>query len=113
MKGTSVKQLRIVTSALLDKVSNILRSEPARAIGYGAAVVVFLVARVLGERGYVEFNLSFEESVLAAGAALTVVASVVESIRRFVYSPQTYIEDLADAVAVGTVKADGSSDKQN
>ena len=96
MKGVTVNQLRKAVSAILAKVSQLLQTEPARAIGYGAAVVVYLVARVLSDRGYVQFNLSFEDSIIAAAAALTLVAGVVESIRRFVYSPQTYIEDLAD-----------------
>lgn len=96
MKGVNVNQLRKAVSAILAKVSQLLQTEPARAIGYGAAVVVYLVARVLSNRGYVQFNLSFEDSIIAAAAALTLVAGVVESIRRFVYSPQTYIEDLAD-----------------
>lgn len=132
MKGVNVNQLRKAVSAILAKVSKLLETEPARAIGYGAAVVVYLAARVLSERGYVQFNLSFEDSIIAAAAALTLVAGVVESIRRFVYSPMTYIEDLADeraayeqavaaaqarkrtrTVSVGTAKADGTGDKVN
>lgn len=96
MKGVNVNQLRKAVSAILAKVSQLLQTEPARAIGYGAAVVVYLAARVLSDRGYVKFNLSFEDSIIAAAAALTLVAGVVESIRRFVYSPMSYIEDLAD-----------------
>lgn len=101
-----MNQLRSVVSAFLDKVSLILKSEPARAIGYGAAAVVFLVGKVLADRGYVQFNLSFEDSVITALAAMTLVGSVVESIRRFVYSPQTYIEDLADEFQQEAMRAD-------
>lgn len=97
-----MNQLRTAVSALLDKVSLLLKSEPARAIGYGAAVVIFLVVRVLNQRGYVQFApMSFEDSIVAATAAITVIGTVVESIRKFVYSPQTYIEDLSDEFASG------------
>ena len=98
-----MNQLRSIVSATLDKVSLLLKSEPARAIGYGAAVVVYLVILVLNSRGITRFgsDLKFEDAVLvhlaaSTAAAMTLVGSVVESIRRFVYSPQTFIEQLSD-----------------
>lgn len=153
MKGVTVKQLRTFVSALLDKVDLLLKGEPARLIMYGAALVVFIVIQVLNARGITRLgaNLSFDEALGVTAGSLALVVAVTESVRRFVYSPQTYIEDLSDeahiaheaahleedlarqveaaaqrreaelaakqptkrAVAVGTVKADGSGDKSN
>lgn len=81
---------------LLYKVDKLLTTEPARVIGYGAAVVVYLVARVLAARGYIDLPMTFEQSIGAAFAAISTLVIVIESIRRFVYSPQTYIEELSD-----------------
>lgn len=111
MKGVSVNQLRVFITAILDKTSNLLKAEPARAIGYGAAVVLYLVVRVLNAKGYVQFGqLTFEESIVATLAAMTVISGVVESIRRFVFSPQTYIEDLADSYVEGHISAHDEMD---
>lgn len=96
MKGVSVNQLRAFVSALLDKVDQLLTSEPARLIGYGAAVVVYLVARVMADRGYISVPLSFDQSIGAAFGAIATLVILVESIRRFVYSPLTFIESLSD-----------------
>jgi hypothetical protein len=96
MKGVSVNSIRSFVSALLDKVDLLLTSEPARLIGYGAAVIVYLVARVLADRGYLDVQLSFDQSIGAAFGAIATLVILVESIRRFVYAPTTYIEDLSD-----------------
>lgn len=96
MKGVSVQQLRTLVQTVLGKAAQLLDSEPARVIGYGAAVVVYLVARVMADRGYLAIPLTFDESIGAAFAAITTLVIVIEAIRRFVYSPLTYIEDLAD-----------------
>ena len=89
--------LRKVALAILDKMDQLLTSEPARLIGYGAAVVVVLTVKA------VEFvkpgllpQVSFDEAVGMAFTASATVVILVESIRRFVYSPLTYIEDLSD-----------------
>lgn len=89
--------IRKVVSAILDKADQLLTSEPARMIGYGAAVLVYLIIRLVGELkpGLVP-QVGFEEAVGMAFSALATVVILVESIRRFVYSPLTYIEDLAD-----------------
>lgn len=93
-----MKQLQSFVSAFLDKVDLLLQTEPARAIGYGAAVVVFLVAQVLSARGYLP-PMTFDQSVTLALSALATLVVLVESIRHFVYSPMTYIEDLSDESA--------------
>lgn len=92
-----MNQLRSTVSAILAKVDQLLTSEPARLIGYGAAVVVFLVVQGLGivKPGLLP-PLSFEAAIGDAFAAIATLVILVESIRRFVYSPETYIGDLAD-----------------
>ena len=98
MKGASVNALRNAALAVLDKLDAMLKGEPARTIGYGAAGVIMLVVYLANMRGITRLgaNLSFDDAIALAFGAVGFVAIVVESIRRFVYSPQTYIEDLAD-----------------
>ena len=89
--------IRTFIMKVLDRADRLLTSEPARMIGYGAAVVVYLVVRALGELkpGLIP-AMGFGESVGVAFSALATVVILIESIRRFVYSPLTYIEDLSD-----------------
>jgi hypothetical protein len=92
-----VKSLRTLVTTFLDKVDLLLKGEPARAIGYGAAAVIFIVVQLLNARGISLFpGITFEQAVIDSFAALAVLVSIIESIRHFVYSPQTYIEDLSD-----------------
>jgi hypothetical protein len=80
-------------SAILDKARAMLSGEPARAIGYGAAVVVYLVAKASGAIA----DVPLDQAVLQTTSAIAVVVSVIESIRRFVYSPASVtaiIEEL-------------------
>ena len=72
-------------NGILEKLRGWLQGEPLRAIGYGAAVIVYLLARVLGSIP----DVSFADAVTQGGAAALVVASVVETIRRYTYSPAT------------------------
>lgn len=67
-------------NGILDKVSELLAGEPARAIGYGGAVIIYLVAKAVGAIP----DESPDEALAQAGAAIVVVASFVESIRHFV-----------------------------
>lgn len=97
VKGEPVKQLRATITKVLDKVDVYLQTEPARLIGYGAAVVVFLVAQVVGRvRPGLLPDVPFETAIAITGSAIVFLTVVVENIRRFVYAPMTYIEDLAD-----------------
>ena len=72
-------------TGLLDKVEGILQGEPARAIGYGGAAIIYLVAKAVGAIP----DQTPEQALVEAGSAIAVVASFVESIRHFVYSPAT------------------------
>lgn len=65
---------------LLDEVRDLLSGEPARAIGYGGAAVIYIVAKAVG----IIPDQTPEQALVAAGAAIAVVASFVESIRHFV-----------------------------
>jgi hypothetical protein len=93
VEGVPVKN---TVTAFLDKVKKLLTSEPARLIGYGSAIVIYLVANFLASKGIIDVKLSFEDSIVTALAAMSVLVGIVEAIRRAVYSPLTYIEDLAD-----------------
>jgi hypothetical protein len=97
MKGVSVGSIRALVSAVLAKADTLLTTEPARLIGYGAGVVIFLVVQVLNARGITRFgsDLTFDQSLGLSFGAIVILTSVVESIRRFVYSPFTYVSDLA------------------
>lgn len=69
--------------ALLDAARNVLQGEPLRAIGYGAAVVVFIVANASGRFA----DLTFDEAISTATVATTTLIGVIETARRFVFSP--------------------------
>lgn len=96
VEGVPVKSLQNTVTAFLDRVRQLLTSEPARLIGYGSAIVIYLVANFLASKGIIDVKLSFEDSIVTALAAMSVLVGIVEAIRRAVYSPATYIEDLAD-----------------
>lgn len=82
---------------LTDSVRNILRGEPARAIGYGAAAIIYIAAKASGRIP----DQSPEEALTTAAAAITLLAGVVESIRHFVYSPFTVIDLTSEAFQDG------------
>lgn len=77
--------------SVLNTVSDILKGEPARAIGYGGAAVLYVVAKLSGNIP----DVTPEEALTQAAGFLAIVASFVESIRHFVYSPAT-VEALTD-----------------
>ncbi len=86
MKGNAlVNQLLDFARNLLDAATRLLQGEPLRAIGYGAAVVVFLVANASGRFA----DLTFDEALNIALAAVTTLIGIIETARRFVYSPNT------------------------
>lgn len=82
---------------VLDKTDQLLTTEPARLIGYGAAVVVVLAVKAIEfvRPGLIP-QVGFNDAVGVAFTAMASLVILVESIRRFVYSPMTYIEDLSD-----------------
>lgn len=67
-------------SDLLAKASALLKGEPARVIGYGAAVVVFLVANAVGAIP----DMTIDAALINATAAIATIATVIETIRRLV-----------------------------
>lgn len=70
-------------NALLVRVEALLQGEPARAIGYGAAVVVYVVALATGKA------VTFDQAVGLAVAAIALIVPVVEFVRHYVFSPAT------------------------
>lgn len=89
-------------TGILDKARDLLRGEPARAIGYGAAAVIYLVALAFERIP----DMSPEDALVSATAAITVVAGVIETIRRFVYSPNT-VSEIVEELAPGDPDLDG------
>lgn len=65
---------------VLDAVRDTLQGEPLRAISYGSAVVIYLVARASGQIA----DVSLDQALVQAGAAAAIVVSVVETARRYV-----------------------------
>jgi hypothetical protein len=67
-------------SAFIDRIRGLLHGEPLRAIGYGAGVVVWIVAGLSGRIP----NVPIEQAVVNAGAAAALLASIIETARRYV-----------------------------
>ena len=87
-------------ASLLERADHLLTGEPARLIGYGATAVVCGVVLISNALGFTKFGSV--DPVTAFGvvtAALTTVVTVIESIRRSVYSPNTVV-GIAEASAV-------------
>lgn len=86
-------------SSLLDKVRLALTGEPARFIGYGSALVVVGVVAVANALGISRFgaNLDLGSALVGTTAAIGTVTTLVESIRHFVYSPNTVTDLLTEA----------------
>lgn len=77
--------------AIADKADALLQGEPARAIGYGAAVVVVGVVALANYLGFARFgdNLDIATAVGLTTTAIGTVVTVIEGIRKFVFSPAT------------------------
>lgn len=71
---------------LLDRAEAVLQGEPARFIGYGAAIVIVGVVGVSNALGVTRFgaDISLTDALVDAGAASTFVITAIESIRHFV-----------------------------
>lgn len=76
---------------VLDSARNLLSGEPLRAIGYGSSVVIYLVANASGRFA----DLSFDEAINLSLLAVSTVVGVIETARRFVYSPNT-VSDIVE-----------------
>ena len=72
-------------SELLDRATALLQGEPARAIGYGSALVIVGVSLVSNALGYTRIPaVDLPTAIGLATAAIVTVTGVIESIRRFV-----------------------------
>lgn len=85
-------------SDIIDKADGLLKGEPARAIGYGSALVIVGVVAVANQLGITRFggNIDLVTAVGLASAAIVTVTGVIESIRRFVFAPATVTAILAE-----------------
>lgn len=79
---------------ILDRADGVLKGEPARIIGYGAAVAIYLVAKASGTIA----DQTPEQAFISATAAIGTVVGVIESIRHFVYSKPT-VQVIAENAA--------------
>lgn len=84
-------------NALLAPVQDILTGEPARAIGYGAAAIIYVVAKLVGAIP----DQTPDQALASATAGIAVVVSVVESIRHYVYSPNTVQQLTPQGMSAG------------
>jgi len=79
---TNVKDF---AQSIITKLEALLQGETLRAIGYGAGVVIYFVAKAVGSIP----DVSFTDAVTQALAAAAIVISVVETARHYVFSPAT------------------------
>jgi hypothetical protein len=70
---------------LTERFRALLQAEPLRAIAYGAAFVVWIVAAIAQLIGYT--RIPPVDFAAALVAATTAAGAVAEFARRFVYSP--------------------------
>ena len=88
---------------LLYRVEDLLRGEPARFIGYGAAVVLVGIIAVANQLGVTRFGtgMSLADALTLSTTAITTLIGVIESIRHFVYAPDTVHSERIDAYFEG------------
>lgn len=72
-------------SAVLDKVRDLLTGETLRAINYGAAAVIFVIAKASGRID----DIPFSDAIVLTATAATFVVGITEAARRYVFSPNT------------------------
>jgi len=91
-----------IIDRILAKADDLLKGEVARAIGYGAALVVVLVVAISNAVGFTRFgdNIDITTALVGVGAAITMLVTLIESIRRYVFSANT----------VAAIQADPSTD---
>ncbi len=85
----------------LDLVKAYLQTEPARVIAYGVAVALTAANWIGHALGYTALP-----DGVANGVTLLVTAIVTEAIRRFVYSPATVDEIVAEVAPEPAVPVD-------
>lgn len=88
--------------AWLDKARGLLQGETLRAIGYGAGLVIYLVAKASGSIP----DLPLDQALLQAGSAAALLVTLIEAARKYVYSPATVAAIVATPpTAAGPVVA--------
>lgn len=96
---------KIVLNAIepwLDRIRGLLTSSPARVIGYGAAVVIYLVALAFDRIP----DMTFEQALVNTTFAITTLVGVIEAIRHYVFSPATVAKMVAaPPTAAGPIAA--------
>lgn len=78
-------------AGLLDKARALLQGEPLRLIGYGAGFVIYFVSWASGSID----DIPFETAVTLAIAGAGTLATIIETARRFVYSPASVAQITA------------------
>jgi hypothetical protein len=84
----------ITLNSVLDSARDLLRGEPARVIGYGSAVVIYIAANLLD----VLPDVTFDQAIAQGAAVIVTVATVIETIRSLVYSPNSVAAIAAEAI---------------
>lgn len=101
-------KLLAFTRSLLDAATRLLQGEPLRAIGYGAAVVIFIVTNASGRFE----DVPFDTAITLATTATATLIGIIETARRFVYSPNTVTQvtnaALQRGVDIGVQAATGT-----
>lgn len=83
---------------LLDKAEDLLtQREPARAIGYGAALVIVGVSLASNALGFTRIpDIDLPTALGLATAGIGTVVAAVEGIRKFVFAPATVDSIIAE-----------------
>lgn len=66
--------------AFLDKLSSLGKGEPVLVIGNGSAVVIYLVANLVGAIP----DVTFEQALASAGAGIVTFNAILLTIRQYV-----------------------------
>jgi hypothetical protein len=102
IRGLVPDNVKAAVNFALDLVAKAMQGEPVLVIGNGAAVVIYGVAKIAGSIP----DLSFEDSLKAATAAIVVVNSALIAIRSVAYSPASVAKIvLTPPASAGPVKA--------
>ncbi len=85
IRGLIPDSIKTAVNKAVELIDRALKGEPVLVIGNGAAVVIYLAANALGRIP----DLSFEQAMSAASAAIVTLNAAFLAIRSVVYSPAT------------------------
>lgn len=80
-----IDRLTAIVDRILDFAEDVLQGEPLRAIGYGAGVAIYFIARASGN---IE-DVPLDQALLQGAALAATLVGVIETARRFVFSPRS------------------------